>query len=30
MAHAVMTVTFGGGHLAYGLYLRWTEKKTSV
>jgi len=27
MAHAVMTATFGGGHLAYGLYLRWTEQK---
>ena len=27
MAHAVMTATFGGGHLAYGLYLHWTEKK---
>ena len=26
MAHSVMTATFGGGHLAYGLYLRWTEK----
>lgn len=30
MAHAVMTATFGGGHLAYGLYLHWTEKKPSA
>jgi hypothetical protein len=30
MAHHVMTATFGGGHLAYGLYLRWTEKKPAA
>jgi hypothetical protein len=30
MAHTVMTATFGGGHLAYGLYLHWTEKKPTA
>ena len=30
MAHAVMTASFGGGHLAYGLYLHWTEKKPTA
>jgi hypothetical protein len=30
MAHSVMTATFGGGHLAYGLYLRWTEKNSAT
>jgi hypothetical protein len=25
--HAIMGVSFGGLHLAYGLYLKWTENK---
>jgi hypothetical protein len=28
--HVIMGATFGGLHLAYGLYLRWTESKLTV